>query len=192
MQSRSLQLVAHQPDAYTSPWSLRVRLGVALWGMVWLFLFRPTPKPLSPWRLFLLRLFGCRVSGRPFVSESAVIKMPWNLTLEDRACLGPGCEVYNLAPVVLHARCTVAQQAYLCCGTHDLTKPNLPLVVGPIEVGADAFLGARAFVLPGVTIGEGAVVGACGVVTRDVPAWTIVAGNPAKTIGIRDWDKSRI
>jgi putative colanic acid biosynthesis acetyltransferase WcaF len=114
-----------------------------------------------------------------------VIKMPWNLTLEDRSCLAPGSEVYNLGPVTLRPRCTVAQQAYLCGGTHDLTLPNLPLVVGPIVVGADAFVGARAFVLPGVTIGDGAVVGACALVSKDVEPWTVVGGNPAKVIGSR-------
>ena len=164
---------------------------MALWGMVWLLLFRPTPKPLNPWRVFLLRLFGCRVTGQPFVSQSAVVKMPWLLTLEDRSCLGPQSEVYNLAPVVLRARSTVAQQAYLCCGTHDFTRTNLPLVVGAIEIGADVFVGARAFILPGVVIGEGAVVGACAVVTRDVTPWTIVAGNPARIVGERASEERR-
>jgi putative colanic acid biosynthesis acetyltransferase WcaF len=174
-----------QADPFSSPWSWRVRLRLLLWGVAWLLLFRPTPKPLSRWRVGLLRLFGCRSSGRPFVDASAVIKMPWNLVLEDRACLGPHSEVYNLAPVRLGARCTVAQQAYLCGGTHDFSDPALPLVVGEIVVGADAFVGARAFVLPGVTVGAGALVGACAVVTRDVPPGSVVAGNPARVVGTR-------
>jgi putative colanic acid biosynthesis acetyltransferase WcaF len=111
--------------------------------------------------------------------------MPWNLVLEDRACLGPQSEVYNLVRVTLGPRCTVAQQAYLCAGTHDFSQPNLPLMVGEIKVGSDAFLGARAFILPGVTIGEGAVIGACAVVSKDVSPWTIVAGNPARFVGDR-------
>lgn len=172
----------NQSSAYASPWTLRVRVRIALWGAVWLTLFRPTPKPFSFWRVLLLRLFGATVRGRPFVSQSAVVKMPWNLTLEDRSCLGPGSEVYNLARVALGPRCTVAQQVYLCGGTHDFTDPNLPLVVGEIVVGADAFIGARAFVLPGVKIGDGAVVGACAVVTKDVEPWTVVAGNPARAV----------
>jgi putative colanic acid biosynthesis acetyltransferase WcaF len=174
-----------QSSAYESPWSARVRCKFFLWEVVRLLLFRPTPKPLSRWRVFLLKLFGCQVSGRPFVAASAVIKMPWNLVLEDRACLGPQSEVYNLGRVMLRARCTIAQQAYLCAGTHDFSQTSLPLVVGEIVVEPDAFLGARAFVLPGVTIGAGAVVGACAVVSKDVSAWTIVAGNPAQLIGPR-------
>jgi putative colanic acid biosynthesis acetyltransferase WcaF len=145
-------------------------------------LFRPTPKFLNPWRVLLLRLFGAKVSGRPFVDSSAVVKMPWNLVLEDRACLAPRSEVYNLATVILRARCTVAQEVYLCAGTHDFSTSDLPLVVGEISVGEDAFLCARVFVLPGLVIGEGAVVGACSVVTRDLPAWTICAGNPCRPV----------
>jgi len=174
-----------QTDAYSSPWSLGLRLKMLLWSTVQLLLFRPTPKPLYRWRVWLLRLFGCQVQGRPFVSSSAIIKMPWNLVLEDRACLGAHSEVFNLARVTLRARCTVAQQVYLCTGSHDFNQPELPLVVGTITIGADAFLGARAFVMPGVEVGTGAVVAACAVVTQNVPPWCIVAGNPARPIGHR-------
>jgi putative colanic acid biosynthesis acetyltransferase WcaF len=179
-----------QADAYSSPWPLGLRLKMLLWEAVWLLLFRPTPKPLYRWRVWLLRLFGCQVQGRPFVAASAIVKMPWNLVLEDRACLGAHSEVFNLARVTLRARCTVAQEVYLCTGSHDFSQPELPLVVGTITIGADAFLGARAFVMPGVEVGTGAVVAACAVVTQDVPPWSIVAGNPARPIGSRHFARS--
>ena len=174
-----------QSSAYASPWSVGTRVKLVVWSAVWLFLFRPTPKPLSLWRVFLLKLFGARISGTPFVASSARIKMPWNLTLEDRACLAPECDVYSLSPCIVRARATVTQKVYLCAGTHDLTNESLPLVTGPIEIGADAFIGAAAMILPGITIGEGAAVGAGSVVTKDVEPWTIVAGNPARLIGVR-------
>jgi putative colanic acid biosynthesis acetyltransferase WcaF len=150
-------------------------------------LFRTTPKPFVRWRLFLLRLFGCKISGRPFVAPSAIIRMPWQLALEDRATLGAGAEVYNLGFVRLGARCTVAQQAYLCGGTHDLEDPSLPLVTGQIVIGEDCFIGVRALVLPGVNIGDGAVIGAGSVVARDLPAWTVYAGNPCRPLRPRAW-----
>jgi putative colanic acid biosynthesis acetyltransferase WcaF len=78
---------------------------------------------------------------------------------------------------------TVAQEAYLCTGTHDFSNPARPLQTSKILIGKSAFVGARAFVMPGVTIGEKAIVGACSVVTKDVHANTCVAGNPARLIG---------
>ena len=65
-----------------------------------------------------------------------------------------------------------------CGGKHDWATTNSKAVV----ISKDAWLGARAIILKGVTIGGGAVVGAGSVVTRDVLPWTIVAGNPAKII----------
>jgi len=108
--------------------------------------------------------------------------VPWNLTLHDRACLGDRANAYSLAEIEIGARATVAQEAYLDTGSHDFDQAGLPLVTAKITIGEDAFIGARAFVLPGVTIGARSVVGACSVVTRDVPEDVIAAGNPCKVL----------
>ena len=179
-------IVTHQQtSAYTSPWSVRDRVRMLLWIAAWRATCAWTPKPLNFWRLFVLRLFGARLSGRPFVHSRARIQIPWHLTLRHRACLGDRAVAYSLGPIDLHEGATVAQEAYLCTGTHDFTRAHLPLQTAPIVVGAHAFIGARAFVLPGVTIGEGALVGAAAVVTRAVEPWAVVAGNPARPIGTR-------
>jgi putative colanic acid biosynthesis acetyltransferase WcaF len=176
----------NQDGAYASPWSLKTRIKGLLWNFVWATLYRPTPKPLRPWRILLLKLFGADIRGVCYVANTSKVKMPWHLTMHHRACLADHAEVYNLAPVTLGARCTVAQYVYLCTGTHDLSTPDLPLQAGEIDIGPDVFVGAKAFILPGVKVGRGAVVAACAVVSKDVPEWTIVAGNPAKVIKQRD------
>jgi putative colanic acid biosynthesis acetyltransferase WcaF len=177
-----------QATAYTSPWSIRARLGMLLFRLTWLVFCRLSPKAFKGWRLLVLKCFGAKISGRPFVAPSCIIKIPWLLELEDHACLAPQSEVYNLGPITLRARSTVAQYAYLCAGTHDFTLKSLPLIVAPIEIQEDAFVGAKAFVMPGVIIGRGALVGAGSVVTRDVEEWTIVAGNPAKVVAQRNFE----
>ncbi len=171
-----------QASRYSSPWTKSYRLRLLLWEYSWPLLCRGTPKPCNPWRLFILRCFGAAIHGRPFVHQRARIEHPWNLTLHHKACLGDRAHVYCLGPVVIHAGACVAQEAYLCTGTHDFSDPHRPLQTAPIHIGADAFIGARAFVLPGVCVGEGAIVGACAVVTRSVPPSTTVAGNPARPL----------
>jgi putative colanic acid biosynthesis acetyltransferase WcaF len=111
--------------------------------------------------------------------------MPWNVTLGHRACLGDRSHAYSLGSIVICEGATVAQEAYLCTGTHDFGNHALPLVTQPITIGAYAFIGARAFILPGIIVGERAIVGACAVVTRDVAAGTRVAGNPARIVASR-------
>ena len=99
------------------------------------------------------------MEGVPFVHQRAKVEVPENLTLRHRACLGDGAVAYSLGPIEIGEGATVAQEAYLCAGTHDFDDPALPLKTESIHVEAGAFLGARAFVLPGVTIGTKAIVG---------------------------------
>jgi len=173
-----------QKSVHDSPWSFGQKVAMFLWNCTWAFLCAWTPKPLNGWRLFWLRLFGATLHGKPFVHPRARIQIPWNLTMHDRACIGDGANIYSLGPVELGTDCTVAQEAYLCTGTHHFEK-TMFLMTAKITVGARAFLGARVFVLPGVTIGEDGVIGACSVVTHDTPPGMICAGNPCRPLRSR-------
>jgi len=173
-------LTRRQAPGATTPWSTGARLKALGWEFVWSAFCGWTPKPLNAWRLFVLRVFGATIHGTPFVHQRARIQLPWNVELHDRACVGDRANLYSLDRITLHAGALVAQEAYLCTGTHDLQDAEWPLVTAPIVVHARAFVGARAFVLPGVTIGERAIVGAMSVVTRDVAAGVTVRGNPAR------------
>jgi putative colanic acid biosynthesis acetyltransferase WcaF len=155
---------------------------MALWAICWTCACAWTPKPMNFWRLFWLKIFGAKIFGAPFVHQRARIQIPWNLTLEDRACLGDRANAYSLGPIIIKNAATVAQEAYLCAGTHDFDDPRLPLKTAGITIGENAFVGARAVILPGVHVGRGAVIGAGSVVTRDVPENVICAGNPAKVL----------
>jgi putative colanic acid biosynthesis acetyltransferase WcaF len=84
--------------------------------------------------------------------------------------------------VKLGAHATVSQYAFLCTATHDYEDPEFRLITKPIEIGDYAWVGARAFIAPGVSVGEGAVVGATASVFHDVAKWTVVGGNPARVI----------
>jgi putative colanic acid biosynthesis acetyltransferase WcaF len=171
-----------QASRNDSPWSKKYRLRLLLWEYTWFVLCAWTPKPFNPWRLFITRCFGARLHGKPFVHQRARIEHPWNLTLHHKACLGDRAHAYCLGAIEIGPGACVAQEAYLCTGTHDLRDPHWPLQTAPIHIGADAFIGARAFLLPGVRVGERTIVGACTVVTRSVPPDTTVTGNPARPL----------
>ena len=133
----------------------------------------------------MLKIFGANLSGMPFIHSTARIQIPWNLTMKHRACLGEQANAYSLGKIKILEGATIAQEAYVCTGTHDFNDPNLQLITKPITVGKNSFIGARAMILPGVSIGDQAIVGAMSVVSRDVPDHQIVVGNPAKKIGER-------
>ena len=177
MKTRTLRIVQ-------SP-SLGDKLRRALWQVVWLLLYRPTPVFLFAWRILLLRLFGARIAGSTYPYPSVHIWAPWNLTMERGSCLGARVNCYNVARVMLGPKALVSQGAYLCTASHNFASEDFELMIAEISIGENAWVTTEAYVGPGVHVGEGAIVGARAVVTKDVPAQEIVAGNPARTVGTR-------
>jgi putative colanic acid biosynthesis acetyltransferase WcaF len=104
---------------------------------------------------------------------------PWNLNCADQVTAGDGAEIYNPAPITLGSHAILSQDAYLCGATHDYDDPAFPLLAYAMQVGAYAWICARASVAPGVQVGEGAVLGLGSVATRNMEAWTVYAGAPA-------------
>ncbi len=155
---------------------LRIGWGVAKW------LFRISPRPCFGFRASLLRLFGAKVGERVHIYPSAVIYFPWTITVGNESAIGEDALVYSLGAITIGERVTISQRSHLCAGTHDYTRRDMQLVRLPITINDDAWICADAFVGPGVVIHRGAVVGARAAVFRDVDAWTVVGGNPARFI----------
>jgi len=174
------------PQAVTSPHSLCNRLARVVWGVVWLLFYRPSPRMMHGWRRLLLRIFGARLHGKPRPYPSARIWAPWNLEMGHLSCLGDYVDCYCVDKVVLHAHALVSQYSVICTATHDHTQIDLPLVTAPVVVGERAWVCADVFISPGVSIGQGAVVGARSSVFRSIQPWTIAFGNPACEIRPRE------
>jgi putative colanic acid biosynthesis acetyltransferase WcaF len=130
----------------------------------------------------VLKIFGANISGMPFIHSTANIQIPWNLTMQHRACLGEYTNAYSLGKIEISEGATVAQETYLCTGSHDFDDPSMQLITKPIKIHRNAFIGVRAMLLPGVTIGENVIIGAQAVVTKDVHSNEVFGGNPAKKI----------
>jgi putative colanic acid biosynthesis acetyltransferase WcaF len=155
-----------------------------LWG-AGRWLLRLSPRPFFAWRRLVLRSFGARIGAQVHIYPSAHIYMPWNIEIGDWAAIGDDALIYNLGKVRIGAHVTISYRAHLCAGTHDFTAPDLPLLKPPIDIKAGVWIGTEAFIGPGVTLGERAIVGARAVVVKNVSAGEIVAGNPARVVGMR-------
>ncbi len=154
-----------------------------IWSFVWGVGARWIPRSMaSGWKRALLRMFGAKIHPTAIVYSSTRIYYPANLKMDAYSCLASEVDCYNVAPITIGANTTVSQGAFLCTASHDVTNPLNPLITAPIVIEDQAWVAAEAFVGMGVTIGQGAVVGARAAVFKDVEPWTIVGGNPAKPI----------
>lgn len=133
-------------------------------------------------RQLLLRFFGAKVGNECLICRGVTVYAPWNLVVGDMVCIGPHVELYNKDKVQIGSGVVVSQGAYLCTASHDISSPVMALIMAPIVIEDNVWVAAKASILPGVTISEGVIVGACAVVTKEVPAWSVVAGNPAQVV----------
>lgn len=128
----------------------------------------------------------CQLSGvlgqitigrRIHIAPGCILASGGKLEIQDYVGLAPRVKIYSNSEAPKDGK--------------RMSGPMIPerykaFVRAPVVVEKDAFLGVNSVVLPGVTIGEGAVIGANSVVTKDIPAWSIAVGAPAKVIGTRD------
>jgi len=173
-------------DPYLRPaFTLRNRLMRVLWGVAWLLLYRPSPRPMHGWRTMLLKLFGATMGPNCHFYPKARIWAPWNLVCADQVTAADGVEIYNPAPMHFGSHAIVSQDAYLCGATHDYNSAAFPLIAYEMRFGAYSWVCARASVGPGVNVAEGAVLGMSAVATRSLEAWTVYTGNPATAVKTR-------
>jgi putative colanic acid biosynthesis acetyltransferase WcaF len=177
-----------RPLGRGATFSLGNKLERVLWRIVWLLLARATPPQLAAWRRALLRLFGARVGPGAKVYGSVRIWLPRHLELGEGTIVGPGAELYNQGRIAIGPFCVVSQRAFLCASSHRVSDPDFALTTRPIALGRGCWVAAEAFVGPGVTMGDGAVLAARAALFEDAEAMGIYRGNPAIRIGERRLD----
>ena len=161
------------------PWKPMEYIKRALWMIVRASLFRLSFHNWYGWRRFLLRLFGARIASGVRVRPTAMIEIPWTLDIGENAVIGDYAIIYSLGKISIGRAATISQYAHLCAGTHDYTKRRFPLLKPPIVIGEEAWIAADAFIGPGVTVGDRAVVGARATVFKNVAPDQVVVGPDA-------------
>ena len=177
---------------------------------------RPSPSPSQWWSRgvraymfdvflaganFLLSLPGHRLRGFVLtrmvrfdmgvdvaVERRVRVEARGGVTIGDRCNINRGVTLDGRGGLTIGSDVNISPEVTVLTGYHDPNSPTFDAVPGPVVISDRAWLATRAFVLPGASIGEGAIVAAAAVVHGDVPAWTIVGGNPAKVIGQRSPD----
>lgn len=173
---------ATRPLEGGASFSLANRVVRAIWRLAWVVLCRFTPPPLHGWRRLVLRAFGARVGRGVRVHGSARIWLPANLELGDHALIGPEVRLYNQGHISIGPHSVISQGAHLCASTHDIADPDFQLVLRPITIGTQCWVAAEAFVGPGVTVGDRAVVGARAALFTAAEPDGVYSGNPAQLI----------
>jgi putative colanic acid biosynthesis acetyltransferase WcaF len=154
-------------------------------------LFHPSPQMLYGWRRFLLRLFGAHIGKRAMLRPSVIVTYPWKLSIGDWSWIGDNVTLYTLGEITIGDNAVISQNSYLCTGSHDYSRVSFDIFALPIHIEPEAWLASNVFIAPGVTVGRGAVVGACSAAFKDVPAGMICAGNPLKPVRPRPTQESR-
>lgn len=155
---------------------------VQLWWLVQSTLFQLSPQFAYGFRNVILRMFGAKIGRSVIIRPSVKITYPWKVSIGDHAWIGDDVVLYSLGEISIGANAVVSQRSYLCASDHDHKKVAFPIRGRKIVVGAQAWIAADVFVAPGVTIGEGAVIGARSSVFKDMPEGMVCFGYPCVAV----------
>ena len=164
----------------TTPYSVRYKIKSRLWGLVNITLFRWTPFFMRKYRVALTRMFGADIDWSCSLDSTATIIDPWNLKMGRLSSLGEYCCIRCRAKVTIGEQCCIGRDVYILTASHNINSPYFEMITAPITIGNNVWVATRSTISKGITIGNGAVIGAESLVTHDVAPWTVVGGNPAK------------
>lgn len=141
--------------------------------------------PLHGARNFFYKLAGVKIGRGTAIHMWANFFEPKNIKIGEDTIIGNRAFLDGRALIAIGNHVDIASEVMIYNSEHDLESKDFSARLEPVVVGDYVFVGPRAIILPGVTVGRGAVIAAGAVVTRDVPKYVIVGGVPAKIIGER-------
>jgi len=142
------------------------------------------------WKAFFWRQYLKRLGVKPSIHPSVLIRGAEHIEIGDNVNINHGSELYGAGGLSIGDGSMIAYKVMVFTDSRKFRSDQpLKTIKGrirkPVQIGKDVWVGAGAIILPGITIGDHAIVAAGAVVTRDVDEWIIVAGNPAKNVGSR-------
>lgn len=185
IKTKELRTKMNKMELYSYKEKKEYPILLKIWRLVNAFFF--------PWcgnkiRQALLKMFGAKIGKGCLICRGVTVYAPWNLTMGEMVCIGPYTELYDKDKIEIGDGVVVSQNSYLCTASHNISSPQMELVTAPIVIEDNVWIAAKSSILLNVTISEGAVVGACAVVAKSVPAWSVVVGSPAKVVKKREFN----
>lgn len=144
--------------------------------------------PCHIFRKFLYRACGMRIGNQTSFHWRARFFKPWHISIGSNTVIGNDAMLDARNGIKIGDNVSLSMGVWIWTMEHDPQSPDYSIKGGPVVVEDYAWISCRTIILPGVTVGKGAVVAAGSVVTKDVPPYMIVGGNPAKQIGTRTKD----
>jgi maltose O-acetyltransferase len=142
--------------------------------------------PIGAFRLMIVKLSGVIIGKNTRINMGVRLYDPNNIVIGEDCVVGEGVVLDGRDKLIIGDHVDIASEVMIYNSQHDINSDKFEAVSSPVAVGDYVFIGPRAILLPGVTVGEGAVIAAGAVVTKDVEPYTIVGGVPAKPIGERN------
>ena len=155
-------------------------------GVFFLIIRYTASLPSHKLRCAIYRMFGMKIGASTHIYGGVEFRELGNITLAESVIVGHDCVLDGRGGLEIGANVNLSSEVTVWTLTHDPQSSTFATTSGKVTILRDAWIGYRATVLPGVTIGEGAVVASGAIVTKDVAAFDIVAGVPAKTVGKRN------
>ncbi len=142
--------------------------------------------PIGTFRLMIVKLSGVVIGKNTRINMGVRLYDPNNIVIGEDCVVGEGVVLDGRDKLIIGDHVDIASEVMIYNSQHDINSDKFEAVSSPVAVGDYVFIGPRAILLPGVTVGEGAIIAAGAVVTKDVEPYTIVGGVPAKPIGERN------
>jgi putative colanic acid biosynthesis acetyltransferase WcaF len=155
-----------------------------LWYYVNAIFFKSSLFPFYGFKNSLLRLFGAKVGNGVEIKPCVNIKYPWLLTIGNHVWVGEDVWIDNLVMITIGANVCLSQGALLLTGSHNYKKQTFNLITGSIILEDGVWIGAKAIVNQGITVGSHAVLTSGSVATQDIQPYSVYQGNPA--VKVRD------
>ncbi len=158
-----------------------------IYGIKWYLSTSIIPQiPSQTLRNWGLRKMGVNMSKNVKFYSGFSVRNPKGLVIEDGVSIGPKVLLDARKGLTIHKNAVIAYDAIIWSLNHDYNDEYFCGKGAPVEIGAYAWVCSRAIILPGISIGEGAIIASGAVVTKNVEPYTIVGGIPAKVIGKRE------